>query len=81
MAKKGALVTLRHKTKRYNGTDYESFTGTLKVGSKNLLLSINADGGLPKVVEGEYKEQETRTIFVNVHEFNPNQTKKRKNEL
>ncbi len=79
---KGKFVALRHKTKSYRGKDYDSYVGSIKVGSQEILLSINADGIDPAVIEGEYKGNTTHSIFVNLHKIDPrNKQKGKRNEL
>lgn len=75
MANKSGFVRLTHKEKTYRGENYESFVGTLQVGNKHFVLSINADGGQPVVKSKEYKGKDYENVFINITEFNPKAVK------
>lgn len=78
---KGASVALRHKVKTYKGQTYESFVGSLKVGNKTVLISINAENGRPVIIDSEYRGQAQSTVWANCYDVAPQGQRKRRNEL
>lgn len=81
MANKGATVYLNHQEKTYKGEVYESFVGSLKVGNTEVLISINAENGKPKVFENEFKNKKGYVMYGNAYKIDPRKKDKKRNEL
>ncbi len=76
-----ATVVLGHRVNKYKGQEFGQFSGKLKIGKKEYLLSISCDGSdsEPKLYQSD--KDGTNLMFLNVIELDPNYSKKRKNEL
>lgn len=73
-----ATVILGEKKNTYKGNEYLNFVGVLKIKGKDYLLSVQSEGGSPKILESR---EGNPIMYVNVVELKPQSERKRRNEL